>query len=448
VTDGGLAVDNFTFQGTAFSQAILSVTITAPAAGPTIGANCSDLAFVAASAVASPSGANTITNISFTLDGGALTNDSAAPYSVVFSNVALGPHTIVATAKDSSGASANTSVNFTVIKGLPITYTNALNGPTFLVGSSVVNNFVVTDAYGTLALVEFLVNGTVLYATNINYGQMVVNDALAGTSTYMVRATDTCGNVTSQSRVTTVTNPPVTMIVTNGSEWKYNNVGAQPPNDGTGKQWFESGYDDSTWASGFAELGHGDAVTPPGTTPEKTVIDIGPAARFTAIYFRKTFTSSSASALTVSSLHDDGAVVYLNGTIVAVFNMTNTPPFTYADVAPGTLADDGTVYYRSNITASLLPGANTLAVEVHQNNTTSSDLSFDLMLWSNATGPHLNIALEGANVHITWTGGGTLQYTDNMNDAPVWTTQTTGQVGPGNYVIPHNQAHRYYSLKP
>ena len=455
VTDGGLAVDNFTFQGTGFSQAVLAVTITAPTAGQGVGANCTGQASVTTSAIASPGGANTITNISFKLDAGTATNDAVAPYSVTFSNVALGPHTIMATARDSSGASVSSTVNFTVTVNQPavIAYTNVHSGanlgPTFLVGSSITNLFGVTDADGTIAMLEFLVNGSVLFATNINYGQMVVNDALAGVSTYMVRATDNCGNVSTQSKTITVTNPPVTLIVTNGSSWKYSNLGSQPANDGGGRQWFESGYDDSAWAAGFAELGAGDAVSPPGTVPEKTVIGIGPAVKFSAIYFRKTFTSASAqSALTVSSLHDDGSVVYLNGTIVAVFNMTNVPPFAYADLAPATLADDGTAYYRSNIAASVVAGVNTLAVEIHQQSTGSSDISFDLMLWSNATGPHLNIIEEGANVRITWTGGGTLQYTDNMTDAPAWTVQATGQVSPGNYLIPHNQSHRFYSLRP
>ncbi|MEY2409690.1 MAG: hypothetical protein QOF48_2360 [Verrucomicrobiota bacterium] len=466
VTDGGLAIDNFTFQGTGFSQAVLGVTITSPTSGQAVGAACTGGATVTTSATASPGGANTITNVSFKLDAGTATNDTTSPYSVTFANVAVGPHTILATAKDSSGGTISSSVNFSVVANQPavINYSNVFSGSqtglTFLVGTPITNQFGITDDTG-VASVDFLVNGTVLYSTNLNYGMMVVNDALAGTSTYTVRATDLCGNVSQQSKTITVTNPPVSIVVSNGSSWKYNGTGAAPANDGGGKAWNAVGYDDSTWASGFAELGYGDAVTPPGTNPERTPIDIGPAgARYHAVYFRRTFSVANPSAFTtlvVNSLNDDGSAVYLNGNLVATFNMTNGVgvPIVYNDFAgpylgiPGAVAHDGTVYSSSNIVNSLVAGVNTLAVEVHQDAANSSDLSFDLMLWGTGTsGPHLNIALEGVNVRITWSGGGTLQYTDNMSNTPVWADQIIGFVSPGNYLIPHTAAHRFYSLRP
>jgi hypothetical protein len=212
----------------------------------------------------------------------------------------------------------------------------------------------------------------------------------------------------------TVTNPPapLSVIVSNGSSWRYFTAANEPPAQGA-NAWYATDYDASSWASGFAELGGGDAVAPGNTVPERTVIDLGPGAdRYHAAYFRHEFSVADGAAinnLSVHSLHDDGSAVYLNGTLVATFNMTNEVgvPITYADFAGGAVGHDGSLFVVSNITAQLVTGRNVLAVEVHQNNNTSSDLSFDLMLWGESTtapGPKLVITSGPApnQITITW----------------------------------------------
>jgi len=169
-----------------------------------------------------------------------------------------------------------------------------------------------------------------------------------------------------------------TTLVSTGSVWKYLDNGSDQ-----GTAWRGTSFNDGTWSSGAAQLGFGDG-------DETTVLKQTNNAGLTNItyYFRRTFNVDDANFVTnllLRVLRDDGVVVYLNGTEVYRNNMPA------GDVNNQTLAstaasDDGTVFFPSNPSASLLTtGPNVLAVEVHQNATSSTDVSFDLELISNFT---------------------------------------------------------------
>ena len=101
------------------------------------------------------------------------------------------------------------------------------------------------------------------------------------------------------------------------------------------------------------------------------------AAKYITTYFRQTFNVSDPSlfqSLTLSLVRDDGAVVYLNGT--EVFR-TNMPTGTIAYNTTATSAIEETTDTTSVNPALLQAGSNVLAVEIHQANGTSSDISFD-----------------------------------------------------------------------
>lgn len=157
-----------------------------------------------------------------------------------------------------------------------------------------------------------------------------------------------------------------------GATWKYLDNGSNA--DTT---WREANYNDTGWASGPAPLGYGDPVS--------TTINSGPAnAYFITAYFRRTFVLTNAAEISAAALQlrrDDGAVVYLNNTEVARSNMPagaiayNTP----ASAVIGN--DDEKAFNTFTIPVSaLLTGTNIIAVEVHQQSQTSSDLVFDLAL--------------------------------------------------------------------
>lgn len=155
--------------------------------------------------------------------------------------------------------------------------------------------------------------------------------------------------------------------------WKYFDAGFEPaPN------WKTIGYNDSSWASGFAELGYGDG-------DENTVVSYGPDPndKYVTTYFRKTIFISDPSDFAsyhLSLYRDDGAIVYLNGNEVLRSNMTASS-VSYSTPAYSDAVDDGAVPQ----TIVLLPtafqsGINIIAVEVHQFDQASSDLSFDMEL--------------------------------------------------------------------
>ncbi len=162
-----------------------------------------------------------------------------------------------------------------------------------------------------------------------------------------------------------------TNFVPTGSVWKYLDNGS---NQGTA--WRDPGFNDTAWASGPAQLGYGDG-------DEATVVSFGPnaSAKYITTYFRHVFSVTNAAsytALTLRVLRDDGAVVYLNGTEVLRDNM---PTGTIGFTTPASAAIEDSTFHTASVSPALLvDGTNVLAVEIHQANGTSSDISLDLDL--------------------------------------------------------------------
>ncbi len=157
------------------------------------------------------------------------------------------------------------------------------------------------------------------------------------------------------------------------SIWKYDDSGR---NLGTG--WRQLNYNDVSWASGPGILGYGEVDT-------GTEISYGndPSNKNITAYFRKSFTVTSASqyhGLFISLLRDDGAIVYLNGQLIASSNMPESYTFsTPSEESVG--GDEERTYFDFVSNADfLVDGLNVIAVEVHQSDPGSSDLSFDLEL--------------------------------------------------------------------
>jgi len=163
------------------------------------------------------------------------------------------------------------------------------------------------------------------------------------------------------------------LVSMSSSVWKYLYDGSDQ-----GTAWRDLSFNDSSWGSGPGQLGFGD-------NDETT--DIGPKVnyRYTA-YFRHAFTVTNVSGITdlsIDLLYDDGAVVYINGQEVRRIEMP-TGTIDYSTPATGTTSDNKTTTFSVPVNI-LNEGDNIIAVEVHQRNYNSSDLSFDLAL--NATRP-------------------------------------------------------------
>ena len=171
----------------------------------------------------------------------------------------------------------------------------------------------------------------------------------------------------------TPTPAPSSALVNSGSVWKYLDDGS---NQGTA--WYGVSFDDTSWASNNASFGYGDPVT--------TEISFGPDGlnKYITYYFRKSVTIADASSIATATLklrRDDGAVVYINGSEVVRSNMP-VGAITYTTVASTCVSGvDETTFFDYSIDPSVfVNGTNVIAVEIHQCNSTSSDLSFDLQI--------------------------------------------------------------------
>jgi len=190
--------------------------------------------------------------------------------------------------------------------------------------------------------------------------------------TYQAIAYDTAGNERPSKSVVRAPQAD-SALLTYGAPWRWTF-----PSGGAPAGWSAVGFDDTTWASGAAELGFGDA-------DERTVISTAPAPRPVTAYFRGTVTVPDPAAfttITAEMIRDDGAVLYVNGVEVGRNNMPAGP------IAPNTVASATITDRAQELTPATFQvpssafhaGANSVAVEIHGSDPYTGDLSFDLKL--------------------------------------------------------------------
>jgi hypothetical protein len=188
-------------------------------------------------------------------------------------------------------------------------------------------------------------------------------------------ASDGALSATDDVTITIERTPSQVTFIPTGSVWKYMDQGTDQ-----GTNWRARAFDDGTWAAGKAQLGYGDG-------DEGTVVSFGPdsANKYITTYFRRSFPVNNAATVTqlsVRLLRDDGAIVYLNGVEVFRSNMPEGE-ITFGTFASEVVsgADETSTFFDKNIDPTLVvEGTNVIAVEIHQQNLTSTDISFDLEL--------------------------------------------------------------------
>ncbi|MFT5682676.1 MAG: hypothetical protein ACI8RZ_003600 [Myxococcota bacterium] len=170
----------------------------------------------------------------------------------------------------------------------------------------------------------------------------------------------------------TTNNPPVPIVeevFPLGSAWRYLDTDLAP--DAT---WTLADFDDSGWLEGAGPLGFGDHH-------QLTTTESGPDGdRTLTTYFRRTFTlDASAVGLQLELMRDDGALIWLNGEEALRSNLPEgvIGHDTLASDAIGSPDEDAVVVHSVDETL-LVEGLNVFAVEVHQAENISSDLTFDL----------------------------------------------------------------------
>ena len=160
---------------------------------------------------------------------------------------------------------------------------------------------------------------------------------------------------------------PVTAIA-HGAQWRYFDDGVPPVG------WADTGFDDQSWDRGTGEFGFGDGDET--TTTNRSIANGQPIS---AAYFRSSFVlDGSAGGGSIELVADDGAVVWLNGQRVVNDNMaTSTVDYNTRAMSGRWGSAEQAVRTFALPAWAFVNGVNTVAVEVHQSELASSDLSFD-----------------------------------------------------------------------
>jgi hypothetical protein len=163
--------------------------------------------------------------------------------------------------------------------------------------------------------------------------------------------------------------------VENTDQWNYFVGNTEPSN-----QWMQPSFDANAWSEGQGGFGYddGDDNTTIGTT--------------SAVYIRKTFNLVDTSVikhLILQADYDDAFVAYLNGIEIARSNIgtVGTPPafdalattFKEANLYLGELPESYE-FRPTNFRSFIKQGSNTLAIQIHNQSLTSSDLSSNFFL--------------------------------------------------------------------
>ncbi|HTJ00351.1 MAG TPA: hypothetical protein VL527_15840 [Dongiaceae bacterium] len=208
---------------------------------------------------------------------------------------------------------------------------------------------------------------------------------------------------------------PPRVLLPMAASWKFLDTGLDQ-----GTAWQAPEFDDSLWKNGLAQIGYGDG-------DESTLASFGanPAAKPITTYFRKTFAVTNAgqlAALTLKLVVDDGANVYLNGTLVAGVNLADDATATTpATPMPDALRD---TWHSYAVDPRLLhEGNNTLAVEVHLAAANAASMSFDLQLLGTEAPRVTAVSWAPARAEVFLTGSGNAPTTvQGTADFLNWTT--------------------------
>ena len=247
--------------------------------------------------------------------------------------------------------------------------------------SANVNTAIHFNASGSMAF-----DGRQIIKTTWVWGNGLANDSTTqvsrsfttpGPHPVLLIVSDNAGLTDSAMLTVFINNSQTTTLVPTNSFWQFRDNGQdqniQYPS------WKTDTSQNIVWPNGVAELGYGDG-------DETTVVSYGSNAsnKYTTTYFRKYFnidTPALYQGLQVNLKCDDGAVVYLNGVELLRSNLPNGN-ITYNTFALTAIAgvDESTFNPFFPTITPLQKGKNIIAVEIHQSDLSSSDISFDLQL--------------------------------------------------------------------
>ncbi len=226
--------------------------------------------------------------------------------------------------------------------------------------------------------------------------------------------------------------------------WKYLVRTNDITNAVGGSLWNTTGFNDAAWPTGTGIFRYAAGEALPAGFSGGTTLPFSNNCAFEGryiqtVYFRSTFTYSNPTnftTVTISNIVDDGLVIYLNGVEVnrgtnmpaGAVNWTTGAPASVEALAQGEL---GVTFSPTN----LIQGVNTVAVEVHNNGTASSDMVFGLRVLIGSLTP---VAITNNPQNRTIEAGSTTNMTvgaSGSSPAYRWQREST----PGSFTNIPNQ---------
>ena len=175
---------------------------------------------------------------------------------------------------------------------------------------------------------------------------------------------DTLNNVLTKN--ISVINEIDTLFFNQGSHWRYWDVSS---NIASG--WNDSLFNDDSWPVGYSQLGFGEG-------DEQTLLNNG----LIGYYFRKKVNIIDTGQLNdiyLHMVHDDGAIVYINGQEVLRTEMIPLGTINNATAARQSINEDNeNNFYTYKISSSYFTnGINTIAISIRNRSASNNDVSFD-----------------------------------------------------------------------
>ena len=270
--------------GTVVANIPPTVSVTAPVDGANY--NVGDAVAIVANAADSD---GSVTSVEFFVDGVSVSVDNTAPYEASYTAVA-GPHAITAKATDDdAAATTSAAVNITVTTpnvAPTVAITAPADGSTYVVGNAVAITATAADSDGTVASVEFFVDGVSIGVDNAAPYEATYA-AVIGAHALTAKATDDDAAATTSAAVNITVTDPANVNPT---------VSITSPADG------------SNFASGAAVAIAANAADTDGTVAsvEFFVDGVSVGLDNTAPYEASYTAVSGPHALTAKATDDDG----------------------------------------------------------------------------------------------------------------------------------------------
>jgi hypothetical protein len=172
-------------------------------------------------------------------------------------------------------------------------------------------------------------------------------------------------------------------ILPYGANWRYF-IGIEDASHDPAA-WRNQDFNDSLWTAGGAPIGY---ANPPNSAGEESIVTVLPSAQespYSSVFIRGQFVAKNPQPDNIFTLNinvDDGCIVWINGSEVGRYNMTDGEPafdsWALSPIEPTLVS----LTVTNSAQGPIVAGTNTIAVQVFNANPGSSDLFFDASIES------------------------------------------------------------------